>query len=266
MTRMSLSSKEVPMPRFTNKVALVTGAAGVLGTAVARRLASEGAAVVLADVDLTAAETVAAEIGASAVRTDVTDSEAVRSALATVVERHGGLDVLVNNAGTEGGFATTTEYDDAVFDRTFAINVRGTYLGMKHAVPLLRARGGGAVINVASVAGLQGAPGMIAYGMSKHALIGMTKTVAAEEAAAGIRVTAVCPAPIEGRMMRSIESGLGADDGSTVRSQFRDAIPLGRYATPEEVAALVCFLASDEAAFVTGSWHRVDGGLGINSV
>lgn len=255
------------MPRFTDKVVLVTGAAGVLGTAVSRRLAAEGAAVVLADVDLAAARAAAADIGgdASAVRMDVTSSDDVRSALAATAQRLGGLDVLVNNAGTEGGFATTAEYDDDVFDRTFAINVRGAYLGMKHAVPLLRGRGGGAIVNVASVAGLQGTPGMIAYGMSKHALIGMTKTVAAEEAAGGIRVTAVCPAPVEGRMMRSIESGIGGDDGATVRSQYRDAIPLGRYASPEEVAALICFLASDEAAFVTGSWHRVDGGLGINS-
>lgn len=255
------------MSRFTGKVALVTGAAGVLGTAISRRLVAEGAAVVLADLDPDAAQAAAAEIGgdAWAVRMDVTSADDVRASVTAAAQRLGGLDVLVNNAGTEGGFATTSEYDDEVFDRTFAINVRGAYLGMKHAVPLLRSRGGGAIVNVASVAGLQGTPGMIAYGMSKHALLGMTKTVAAEEAAAGIRVTAVCPAPIEGRMMRSIESGLGDDDGTTVRSQFRDAIPLGRYAAPEEVAALVCFLASEEAAFVTGSWHRVDGGLGINS-
>ena len=256
------------MSRFTGRVALVTGAAGVLGTAISRRLATEGASVVLADIDLDAAQTAADEIGgnAVAVRMDVTSADDVQASVAAAAQRFGGLDILINNAGTEGGFATTTEYDDDVFDRTFAINVRGAYLGMKHAVPLLRARGGGAIVNVASVAGLQGTPGMIAYGMSKHALIGMTKTVAAEEAAAGIRVTAVCPAPIEGRMMRSIESGLGGDDGAAVRSQYRDAIPLGRYASPEEVAALTCFLASDEAAFVTGSWHRVDGGLGINSV
>jgi NAD(P)-dependent dehydrogenase (short-subunit alcohol dehydrogenase family) len=255
------------MMRLTGKVALVTGAAGVLGTAVSRRLASEGASVVLADVDLAAAQAVATDIGGDteAVRVNVTRADDVRASMAEVVERFGGLDILVNNAGTEGGFAATTAYDDEVFDRTFAINVRGAYLGMKHAVPLLRARGGGAIVNVASVAGLQGTPGMIAYGMSKHALLGMTKTVAAEEASAGIRVTAVCPAPIEGRMMRSIESGLGEDDGTTVRSQFRDAIPLGRYAAPEEVAALICFLASDDAAFITGSWHRVDGGLGVNS-
>lgn len=255
------------MSRFTGQVALVTGAAGVLGTAVSRRLAAEGASVVLADIDLDAARAAAAEIGgdSTAVRMDVTSGDSVRASVSAAAQQFGGLDILVNNAGTEGGFATTTEYDDEVFDRTFAINVRGSYLGMKYAVPLLRARGGGAIVNVASVAGLQGTPGMIAYGMSKHALLGMTKTVAAEEAAAGIRVTAVCPAPIEGRMMRSIESGLGDDGGTTVRSQFHDAIPLGRYASPDEVAALVCFLASDEAAFVTGSWHRVDGGLGINS-
>jgi NAD(P)-dependent dehydrogenase (short-subunit alcohol dehydrogenase family) len=259
------------MTRFDGRVALITGAAGVLGAAVAHRLGQEGATVVVADIDLAAAESIAIRIrrdlgvDAAAVRMDVTEAAEVQAGVAYTADRFGGLDVLVNNAGTEGGFATTTEYDDAVFDRTFAINVRGPYLGMKHAVPLLRARGGGAVVNVASVAALQGTPGMIAYGMSKHALLGMTKTVAAEEAAAGIRVNAVCPAPIEGRMMRSIETGLGDDDGASVRAEFNAAIPLGRYARSEEVAALVCFLASDEASYITGSWHRVDGGFGINS-
>ena len=107
---------------------------------------------------------------------------------------------------------------------------------------------------------------MIAYGMSKHAVIGMTKTVAAEEAARGIRVTAVCPAPVEGRMMRSIEQGVsGGKDGESTREAYLKAIPVQRYATPDEIANVVCFLASQEARYITGSWHRVDGGLGVMS-
>jgi NAD(P)-dependent dehydrogenase (short-subunit alcohol dehydrogenase family) len=261
----------VAVRRFVEKVVLVTGAAGVLGNAIAARMASEGAVVVLAD--LPGADTAALVEGirsaggtAHALELDVSSADSVAGGFVEAVSRFGGLDVLVNNAGIEGGFASTTAYDDDVFDRVFAVNVRGVYLGMKHAVPHLRSRGGGAIVNLSSVAGLQGTPGMIAYGMSKHAVIGMTKSVAAEEAAAGIRVTAVCPAPVEGRMMRSIERGVsGTDDGESVRADYQNVIPAHRYAEPNEIANLVCFLASDEARYITGSWHRIDGGMGVMS-
>jgi 3alpha(or 20beta)-hydroxysteroid dehydrogenase len=259
------------MKRFVDKVVMVTGGAGALGSAIALRMASEGAAVAVTDLpgadSARVVETIRAGGGlAHAVGVDVSRSDSVSAGVAEIVSRFGGLDVLVNNAGTEGGFAATTDFDDDLFDFTFAVNVRGVYLGMKHAVPQLRARGGGAVVNLSSVAGLQGTPGMIAYGMSKHAVIGMTKTVAAEEAAHGIRVTAVCPAPVEGRMMRSIERGVGgAEDADAVRTDYQNTIPAHRYAEPEEIAGLVCFLASDEASYITGSWHRIDGGMGVMS-
>ena len=260
------------MNRLADKVAVVTGAAGVLGTAIATRLASEGAAVVVADLPGAGLEEALRKVGQAggpvlAVEMDVSRHDQVRAGLELTVRRLGGLDVLINNAGTEGGFAPITDYDDDVFDRTFAVNVRGVYLGMKHAIPHLRLRGGGAIVNIASVAGLQGTPGMVAYGMSKHAVIGMTKTAAAEEATGGVRVTAVCPAPVEGPDQRSIEQGVGGEgNGVSTREAYLKAIPVREgCARPEEVANVVCFLASEEARYITGSWHRVDGGLGVMS-
>lgn len=251
--------------RFEGKVAVITGAAGGIGRAAARRFAEEGANVVAVDLSADAlAETVALVEGAGsaalAVEADVTRSADVQRYAAAAKERFGRIDVFFNNAGIEGWVGPLVNYPEDQFDRVLAVNVKGVWLGMKHVGPLIAASGGGAIINTASVAGLGGTPGIIAYGASKHAVIGMTKSAALEFAPAKVRVNAVCPSPVETRMMRSLERGMNADEPEAVHKQLAAGIPMGRYAEPDEIAALVAFLGSAAAQFITGSIIPIDGG------
>jgi len=249
--------------RYAGKVALVTGAGGGIGSATARRLAREGARVLLAELPGEPLEQVAAALGARgfACPTDVTRSDEVERAVALAERELGGLDLLVNNAGIEGAVATIEDYPLELFDRVLAVNVRGVFLGMRHAAPALRRRGGGAIVNLASVAGVTGDPNLSAYVASKHAVIGLTRCAAPGYGPQGIRVNAVAPAPVETRMMRALEGGLGGAQGEQVRKLIRDRIPLGRYAEPDEVAALIAFLGSDDARYINGSIYTIDGGM-----
>ena len=252
--------------RFDGRVVAVTGAAGGIGREVALRLASEGAAVVAVDLAGQALDAVVAEIAGAGGRAvaavaDVTDEAQVKAYVAVAVDTFGGLDALINNAGIEGSVRPLTETEAVDFDRVIAVNVRGVWLGMKHAAPAIAARGGGAIVNTSSVAGVRGTPGIIAYGASKHAVVGMTKTAAVELAPMRIRVNAVCPSPIETRMMRSLEAGMLPTDPSAVHDQIAASIPLARYGEPSEVAALMCFLCSDDAVFLTGGAIPIDGGM-----
>src|SRR5262245_12874883 len=249
--------------RYAGKVALVTGAAGGIGRATAERLAREGARVLLADLPGSGLEAAAAALGPRGLPcpTDVTIPEAVERAVARAESELGGLDLLVNNAGIEGAVAPIEAYPLEVFDQVLAVNVRGVFLGIRYAAPALRRRGGGAIVNVASVAGVTGEPNLSAYVASKHAVIGLTRCAAPAFGPQGIRVNAVAPAPVETRMMRSLETALGGAQPELVRKLVTDRIPVGRYAEPDEVAALIAFLGSDEARYINGSIYTIDGGM-----
>ena len=196
------------MARLTGKVAVITGGAGGIGRAAGRLFAAEGARVLLADVNEGALRQVVDDIPSDAVShalVDTTQSDAVRQLFETAAERYGGVDVFLANAGVEGELQAIPDYPVDVFDQVMAVNVRGVWLGVRAAIPLMRQRGGGSIVMTSSVAGIRGSAGMSAYTTSKHAVIGLMRTAALECAADGIRVNTVNPAPIETRMMRSIE-------------------------------------------------------------
>ena len=257
------------MARLDGKVALITGATGGIGRAAARLFADEGARVALVDLDEFALQEVVESIGtdrASYAVADVTDPEQSQAYVSAAAERWGGIDVYLANAGIEGQLASIPEYPIDVFDRVMAVNVRGVWLGIKYVAPVMAERGGGSIVITSSTAGIGAGPDMSAYTTSKHAVIGLMRTAAMEGASQGIRVNTVNPAPIETRMMRSIEEQrvAAADDANvTVEQTYRAAsarIPLGRYGNPEEVARLMLFLASDDSSFCTGGVYMVDGG------
>lgn len=251
--------------RFDGKVVVVTGAGGAIGRAAAARFAGEGARVVAVDMQRGALEeSVALVEGAGGAALAVVADVSRAADFARVAEearaRFGGVDCLFNNAGIEGAVAPLLEYPEETFDRVLAVNVKGVWLGIKTLAPLMRERGGGVIVNTASTAGLSGSSGLGAYVASKHAVIGLTKSAARELAADGIRVVAVCPAPIDTRMMAALEAGINPEDPGAVRRNIVARSPLGRYGTPEEVAAFVAFLCSAEASFITGAALLIDGG------
>ncbi len=257
------------MARLTGKVALITGGAGGIGQAAASLFTGEGARVVLVDLDESALHNAVRSIGedmASYVVADVTQPEQVQSYVNAAVERWGGVDIYLANAGIEGRLSPIPEYPIDIFDQVMAVNVRGVWLGLKYVIPVMRDRGGGSIVITSSTAGIGGSAGISAYVTSKHAVIGLMRTAALECAPLGIRVNTVNPAPIETRMMRSLEEMrvAAADNSSVTVQQTKQAtearIPLQRYGNPEEVAKLMLFLASDESSFCTGGVYMVDGG------
>ena len=250
---------------FTGKVALVTGGGNGIGRAACVGFAQGGAKVVVVDRDGTAAEATAGIVRqkggeALAVTADVTKSPEVKAYVKAAIDKYGRIDCFFNNAGIEGKVAPTADYDEAVFDAVIGVNVKGVFLGLRHVLPEMIRQGGGSIVNTASVAGLVGTPGMPAYVASKHAVIGLTKTAAGEVARQGIRVNAVCPGPVDTRMIHALEQQLAPDDPASITAKYQAALPTGRYSTVEEIANMVLFLCSDLASNTTGGQFVVDSG------
>ena len=233
--------------RLQGKVALVTGAGSGIGRAIALRFAAEGATVMASDINEEAATAVAGEIGSSAkaIRTDVTVEGEVKAAVDATVQAFGGIDLLVNNAGIA----------PSDWDRTIAVNLSGVYYGLKHGGEAMAARGGGSIINLASVLGLVALPGAGAYTATKHGVVGLTRQFAVDLAPRGVRVNCINPGFIETAMTDPMLSV------PQMKATIEQQTPLGRWGKPEEVAAVAVFLASDDASYVTGAPYLVDGGF-----
>jgi NAD(P)-dependent dehydrogenase (short-subunit alcohol dehydrogenase family) len=250
---------------FTGKIALITGAGNGIGRATAVAFAKSGAKVVVVDRD---ADAGAATVGiikqqggeARFIAADVTKSADVANYVKETLDAHGRIDCFFNNAGIEGKVVHTAEYDEAMFDQVIGVNVKGVFLGLRHVLPVMIRQKSGSIVNTASVAGLVATPGMPAYVASKHAVIGLTKTAAGEVARSGVRVNAVCPGPVDTRMIHSLEQQLDPADPARVNRIYQSAIPSGRYTTPDEIANMVLFLSSDLASNITGGQYVVDGG------
>ena len=251
--------------KLKNKVAVITGGAGGIGLSTARRFLNEGAlGVMLVDINEEALEKAMDLLDSNHVDycvADISTDEDAKRYISQTKERFGRLDILFLNAGVEGVVEPLTEYPEEEFDKVMNVNVKGVWLGLKHGFPLMKKCGGGSVIITSSVAGMQGTPNVMAYVTSKHAIVGSMKVAALEGAEYNIRVNTVHPAPVDNRMMRSLEEGFAPGDAENVKKGFEQSIPLGRYASNEEVASLVLFLASDESSYITGSCYSVDGGM-----
>lgn len=243
---------------FANKVAIVTGAGSGIGAAVAKELAHEGAVVILADLDMVAIRRVTDEIlgaggSAHACEVDVSDVGAVERMVDFAVETGGGLHLAVNNAGIGGPSVPTGEYEPDDWRRVIDVNLHGVFYGMKYQIAAMLKSGGGAIVNMSSILGSVGFANSSAYVASKHAVNGLTKTAAMEYATQNIRVNAVGPAFIDTPL-------LSKNLKEEVIDQLVDLHPVARLGRSEEVSALTCFLLSDRASFITGSYHLVDGG------
>lgn len=251
------------MGRLEGKTAVITGGGGGIGRAAARCFAAEGANVLICDIDEALLKDAEAEIGdnhVSSLAMDVTSAEDNEGMFETAVERYGGVDIFLANAGIEGPVGLLVDADEADFERVMAVNVKGVWLGLKYGVPVIAKRGGGSIVITSSVAGIAGTAGIGPYSATKHAVVGLMRAAAREYAAMGVRVNTVNPAPVETRMMRSLESSMSPNDPEAMHKTIAESIPLGHYAEPDDIAKLMLFLASDDARFITGSIYKADGG------
>ena len=252
--------------RLDDKVAVITGVGGEIGSAAARLMVARGAHVFGVDQQARSMVSLADELGGRfhAVVGDVTNEEAVRGYVDAACQAFGRIDVFFNNAGIEGPVHPLGDYPLEAFRKVVDVNLIGVFLGLKHVLPVMAAAGRGSIINTSSVAGLTGTAGICAYNATKHAVIGLTRSAAAEAGPKGVRVNSVNPGPIDSRMMASLEGGMRQDPAQDVHAAFQALIPMGRYGTPEEVAALVAFLASEDARYINGAVMTLDGGFTVS--
>ena len=249
--------------QLSGKLAVITGAATGIGRATALLFAQEGATVVVGDINeaggrQTAADIEAAGGRASFGRCDVTEAAGVEALMRAAAETMGGIDIIVNNAGAQRS-GRVTEFAEEEWDLLMRVNPRSCFLGVKYGVPYMRQRGGGVIVNVASLAGLKGGPGMTAYSASKGAIVAFTKALAAELAPDGIRVNAMCPGWIDTPFNQPAIDFMG---GLNAQAQVvQQIVPLQRQGTPEEIASGMLFLASDASSYMTGQSLVIDGGV-----
>jgi 3-oxoacyl-[acyl-carrier protein] reductase len=246
------------MKRLENKVAVITGAASGFGEGMAKRFAEEGAKVVVADLNAKGAERVAGEIGKQAIwtQTDVSQKSEFDEMVDATIKAFGRIDIMVNNAGYTHRNGDMLGVDEATFDLITAVNMKAIYHAARAVVPLMEKQGGGAIITTASTAGLRPRPGLTWYNASKGWAITATKSMAVELASRNIRVNCLCPVAGETGMLAQFMG----EDTPELRARFRASIPLGRLSTPLDIANAALWLASDEAAFITGVALEVDGG------
>lgn len=253
------------MGTLAGKSIIVTGAAGAIGGATAHVLGREGARLLLVDLNeegLSARERELRAAGAEVASrcADVSQSAAVKGFIDAAVARYGRLDGLFNNAGVEGHIAPTWEYDIEEFDRVTRVNTNGVFLGMRHALPLMIAQGSGAIVNTASIGSERGLAGACTYNASKHAVVGLTRTAAAEAGPKGIRVNCVMPGVIDTPLLESVLGPLFGGDIALGKKTLGKIAPLERIGQPVEIGEVVAFLLSDAASFVTGAAWSIDGG------
>ena len=251
-------------PALSGLVALVTGGGSGIGEVIARTFVDAGAQVIVTGRNAERLAFSAVKTGAYAMAADVADEASVKALFAAIDEKYGALDILVNNAGVTGPVARAEDMDVVAWDETMAINMRGMILCIKHAVPRLRRRGGGSIVNMSSLMGLRATPMRSAYTASKFAVIGITEAVAQEVGVDNIRVNALCPGAVNGDLMQRVIAARSAAEGRApddiIRTNYTEKAALKRWVEPEEVAAAALFLASPASAAITGDRLRVDAG------